>query len=753
MSSRIPGFYRLPPQARLERVALACDLPASSRDAYHPGGGLPMDVASLMVENVIGVMSLPVGVALNMVVNGKDYLIPMVLEEPSVVAAISHMAKVTREVGGVQARADDGCMIGQIQLRQCRVPNPTRCILDEQEDLIEEANALIPGLTARGGGVRGVEVRTVCFEEDGQSETMVIVHFLVNTRDAMGANIVNTVVEGMASRVASLAGAAIGLRILSNLADRRLVRASVRIGAEHLERPGYSGQTALEGVIAADRFAVADPYRAATHNKGIMNGIDAVALATGNDWRALEAGAHAFAASSGRYRPLSRWREVPDGVLWGELEMPMQVGIVGGPMRVHPTVRANLHVLGVESANELAEVMAAVGLAQNLGALLALGTEGIQRGHMSMHARNVAASADVPYEWIPDVVRQMVAHDAIDLEGAREAYSALKGGESRAPRRSRAEVLAVGQANGKVILFGEHAVVHGYSALASAIDRGVCVTCRQRSGDAWLEAPGILTAGPLFGKSRSPVRLALQRVFELVGAPKEGITVEVDGDLPPGKGLGSSAALGIAALRSVSRAIGRTLEEPELLDLGHQVEQLFHGLPSGLDHTVATRGGVLRFRRGHPPLIETIAFVKTFHFVLLDSGEVGPTSLQVSSVLSQLEDDRDRVTAAFEAIERLVDQGVAALQAGDGEGLAIAMNKNHTLLQELRVSTARLDELVAFARAAGATGAKLTGAGGGGMVLALCLDGVGPVLRAAQNRGITVYPVVIPDGGSFGSHG
>lgn len=425
MSSRIPGFYRLPPEARLEALeaSLGVDL-SSYRDI-----GLTVDVADVMVENVISTFSLPMSVAINLQLNGRDFIVPMVVEEPSVVAAVSNMARLTRVAGGIYADADPSVMTGQVQVI---VQGDPELCAQRLRDAIPELSALTEGihprLEERGGGLRGMEVRTVRYEEPGYSpEVFVVLHFYLDCLDAMGANMVNTVAERLAPQVERITGERVGLRILSNLADRRLVRAWCTLRPEHLDHGDLSGEDVAEGIAAAWRFAWADPYRAATHNKGVMNGVDAVALATGNDWRAIEAGAHAYAARDGQYRPLTSWRVDKDGALHGRIELPMQVGTVGGPIKVHPTVQANLQVLGIETARDLAMVIAAVGLTQNLAALRALATEGIQEGHMRMHARSVAATAGAVGDEVLRVAAKLCEARDYSVENARAQLESLRG--------------------------------------------------------------------------------------------------------------------------------------------------------------------------------------------------------------------------------------------------------------------------------------------------------------------------------------
>ena len=380
--SRIAGFYRLDVETRRRRLAAAVGLPADEVAAL--GHGLPTAVADLLVENAVGTFALPFGVALNFRMNGRDYVVPMVVEEPSVIAAASNAALLARTAGGFVGEADRGAMIGQIQL--VGVPRPTLAaerLRAARTRLLAAAAGLAPGLCRRGAGPRGVEVRIV---QATSGDAMVVVHVLVDTGDAMGANLVNSLVEGLAPLVATIAGGTPCLRIVSNLADQRCARARVRIPLANLATDDVPGVEVAERVRWAQELAANDPYRAATHNKGIMNGVDAVALATGNDWRAIEAGAHAYAARDGRYRPLSTWT-VDDGHLAGTIEMPMATSVVGRLVQSHPQVALALRILNVGSARELAMVMVAVGLASNLGALRALVTSGIQRGHMALHAR------------------------------------------------------------------------------------------------------------------------------------------------------------------------------------------------------------------------------------------------------------------------------------------------------------------------------------------------------------------------------
>lgn len=384
-SSRFPGFYRLDIRARHHELMTRYGLSADDVATLADGGALGVERADRMVENCVGVMGLPLALGLNFRVNGRDVAVPMAVEEPSIVAAVSNAARLVRDAGGFQADADPSVMIAQIQVLDVVDPEGARDrVLAARAELCREADRLQPSMARRGGGARDVEVRWL-----GGAHGMLVVHVLIDCLDAMGANLVNTVAEGLAPRIEQLTGGRTNLRILSNLADRRLARASCAIPEGWLAQDGLSGEQVAHDIVQACHFAAIDPYRAATHNKGVMNGIDAVAIATGNDWRGVEAGAHAYAARGGRYTSLTRWwRE--EGCLRGHIELPMAVGVVGGSTTVHPTVRVMRKLLRCRTARELAEVMAAVGLAQNFGAIRALATDGIQRGHMALHARTVA---------------------------------------------------------------------------------------------------------------------------------------------------------------------------------------------------------------------------------------------------------------------------------------------------------------------------------------------------------------------------
>jgi len=417
-SSRISGFYKLPIEERLKSVAEFSELSEEEASTLK-SGGLSIDVADRMIENVVGTMAYPLGVAVNFKINGRDYLIPMVLEEPSVVAAASNMARIMRNGEGIKTSSTDPVMIGQIQiLNVAELEKKCAAIFAAKGEILEFANQQDPILVKLGGGAKDLEVRLL----NSRAGPMMVVHLLVDCRDVMGANTVDTMCEALAPKLAEIAGGRALLRIISNLADRRLVRAEAIVNNEDL-----GGEQVVDDIVAASAFAEADPYRAATHNKGILNGVVAVALATAQDHRAIEAGAHSYAAKSGHYTALTRWEKTPEGNLFGRLEMPMPVGTVGGTTKAHPVAKVALKVIGVKSARELSEVMGAVGLAQNLGALRALATEGIQRGHMRLHARNLVVMAGAEGALVDKAVEELIASGDIRFDRATAIVKKLKG--------------------------------------------------------------------------------------------------------------------------------------------------------------------------------------------------------------------------------------------------------------------------------------------------------------------------------------
>jgi hydroxymethylglutaryl-CoA reductase len=419
ISSRMPGFYNKTLTERLQAISEQSGLSQEEAEAFSTNG-LNSDGAEHMIENVVGLYSLPIGIATNFRVNHKEVLVPMVIEEPSVVAGASLAARLAREGGGFSASSDEPVMIAQMQILDVVNPHQARlALLAQKQRLLEFAATTDPVIIKLGGGPREIEVRIL---EDGQ----VVLHLLYDCRDAMGANTVNTAAEALKPMVEEITGGRVNLRILSNLADQRLARSTCVIPTSALTFDKFDGEFVRDRIIEAYAFAAADPYRATTHNKGIMNGVDAVVIATGNDWRAIEAGAHAYAARSGKYTSLSQWGTDKDGNLVGTLEMPMAVGIVGGATKVHPSARAALKIMGIQSARELAEIIVSVGLAQNFAAIRALATEGIQRGHMSLHARQLAMAAGASGDEIERIASQMVKEKQVRLDRAQALVEEIK---------------------------------------------------------------------------------------------------------------------------------------------------------------------------------------------------------------------------------------------------------------------------------------------------------------------------------------
>ncbi|HZW59907.1 MAG TPA: hydroxymethylglutaryl-CoA reductase, degradative, partial [Woeseiaceae bacterium] len=480
--TRLSGFYRLDVAQRLkmleDRGLLSGD---TARRLARGDYVLRTAQADHMIENVIGVFGLPLAIAPNFLVNGRHRLVPMVIEEPSVIAGVCGAARLAHAAGGFRVHASESLLCGQIQLVDVADPDAAiRRLREHDGELLRLANVMQPKLLARGGGVREIEYYRYRLP-DGRHT--VVLHVLVDTRDAMGANLVNTICEGIAPRVETLSGARAVLKILSNLADRSMMTARVTLPLHSLAAPGFDATAVRDGIVTATAFADTDPYRAATHNKGIMNGIDAVAIATGNDWRAIEAGAHAYAARGGAYRSLTQWTAAADGSLQGELQIPLKMGIVGGSLQSNPAAALGLEISGVSSALELAQLTAAVGLAQNFAALRALVTHGIQKGHMSLHARSVAAAAGTPAELFDRVVNGLVESGEIKTWKADELIAACRTPRAQDPAVTGTDAGgAIGTACGKVILLGEHAAVYDKHVLALPLAQAV--TARVRESDA-----------------------------------------------------------------------------------------------------------------------------------------------------------------------------------------------------------------------------------------------------------------------------
>ncbi len=746
--SRIPQFYKMSVPERVrtvrERGLISPEDYQSLQSGRHT---LSVQLADKMIENVIGVMGLPVGLGLNFLINRKEYVIPLVVEEPSIVAALSSAAKLARQGGGFEVESDEPMLIGQVQIVD--VANPARAqaaLLQRKHEILNLANSLHPKMIARGGGARDLEV--FVHPSDGAGGDMVIVHLLVDTCDAMGANLVNTMCEGVASLIEAITDGRVFLRILSNLADRALVRARVRIPVTALTGKGFDGEQVRDGIIVANDFARIDPYRAATHNKGIMNGIDAVALATGNDWRAIEAGAHAYAARGGRYTALTQWHKADNGDLVGQLELPLKVGTVGGPLQTNPTVALNLRMLQVGSARELAEVMAAVGLAQTFSALRALVTEGIQQGHMTLHARSVATAAGAPPELFDTVVDRLIASGEIKIWKAEEIIESVRGQSRPSVVEGSAGMLndkMLGAGHGKIILLGEHSVVYGRRAIAAPIPLAIQARIEDTPAEVDLIIPRWNMEQRLDFTAKRPPSFArsLARVLESLGLSGRGMRIEVFPNVPRAMGLGGSAALSVAVLRALDQHFGLGLSDERINELAFECEKFAHGTPSGLDNTLATYGQFMLFRSGEVQQRQPIVISEPLPMVIAMSGVESLTARTVAKVRTAWQRNPTLYERIFDEIDSLVGVALDALEKQDYETLGEAMNINQGLLNAMQVSSWELEELVQIARNHGAVGAKLTGGGGGGSIIALCPDSAPRVARAIREAGYHALEVQV----------
>lgn len=719
--SRISGFYRLSIAERIDDLRRRGYLSASDAELLRQGRHTLRPVnADRMVENVVGVFGLPFAVATNFIVNGEDYIVPMVVEEPSVVAAVSHAARMARKTGGFASTCTESLLIGQVHVSGMDDMDAALRHVDAAKDqLLTLCNSVHPSLVERGGGVREIASRKLKL---ANGAGIIAVHLLVDTRDAMGANLVNTICEAVAPKIGELCSGNVALRILSNLVDRSLVTARVRYAGNGLRSKGFSAEQVRDRIVLASEIASADPYRAATHNKGIMNGVDAVAIATGNDWRAIEAGAHAFAASGGQYRPLATWSTDEDGDLIGEIVIPLKLGTVGGGLNVNDGAALGLRVSGVTSATELAQLIASVGLAQNFAALRALATSGIQEGHMKLHARSVATAADAAEEIFDDVVAELVADGDVRVSKAIEIVAAK---QSRISHSNPA-----GLAAGKVILLGEHGAVYGRHALALPIANAVSADVSDDEMDAVIQIPEWNIRLSRGVADDSGISAAVTLIEKELGIAAANYSIELHSKLPRAMGLGSSAAIAVAIARAFNQKFTLGLDDAEINNVAFECEQLAHGTPSGIDNTIATFGEAMLFRNDEKLDTAPIELAEIPPVVIACSSQAGITKEQVANVRSRRERNARHYDAIFDEMGALSQAGAKALGKADYAQLGRLMNICHGLLNSIEVSTAELEAMVSIARAAGATGAKLTGGGGGGSIVALC-PGAVPEVRAA----------------------
>ncbi len=723
--SRLSGLYKLSIDGRI--AALQEQGWLSPDDARRLRNGeqvLSGAAADRIIENVVGVFGLPFAVAPNFLVNGRDHLVPLVVEEPSIVAALSSAARVARNSGGFQVSCDEMLLAGQLHVTgMSDIDKAAGSIKANRQTLISSANAVHPRLGERGGGVRNLEVRRLALPG---GEPLLAVHLLVDTVDAMGANLVNTICEAIAPDVAKLCGGKVALRILSNLADHAVVTATARFAVDDLAHGAYEGATVRDAIVVANDIAIVDAHRAATHNKGIMNGVDALAVATGNDWRAIEAGAHAYAARSGKYRALTDWSVNGDGDLVGEIAIPLKVGTVGGTLAANPAAALGLAISGADSARSLAELMAAVGLAQNFAALRALSSTGIQEGHMRLHARSVAAAAGAPDEQFEDVVTRLVESGEIKTWKAQEIVRQM--GTRDAPAKP------IASAAGKVILFGEHAAVYGRHALALPIPDAVKVFVEPAAERSRIDVPRWNIARSV-GTDSGGIDAAIELILERLGLAGNAFSITVDADVPAGMGLGSSAAMAVGITRALARLNGLDLDDEQVNAIAFDCEKLAHGKPSGIDNTISTYSEPMLFRNDGELHVRRLALTAMPPLLIANGNEAGLTHEQVAGVRSRYERAPHRYDALFDEIDALSVAGAELLQAQDYEELGLLMNICQGLLNAIEVSTPALENIVTIARRAGATGAKLTGAGGGGSVVALCPESIDEVQSALRQAG------------------
>lgn len=741
--SRVSRLYRKSVSERIDALLELGLLDDSLAYALRRGNLLSADGADKMVENVIGVFGLPFAVAPNFKVNGKDYIVPMVVEEPSIVAGVSNAARIIRSGGGFETSSMEPVLIGQIHLLDIDDPDGAIAAIESRaSELLELANSLQPNLVLRGGGARAIECRQVSLP---QSAHTVVMHLLVDTRDAMGANIVNTLCEGIAAKVEEITSGKAVLKILSNLADRSLVTATARVRLEDLAGKEFSARTVRDRIVLANELANADPYRATTHNKGIMNGVDAVAVATGNDWRSVEAAAHAYAARDGAYRSLTSWSVDPAGNLLGEITMPIKVGTVGGSLKSNPGVLAALRISGVAVATELAELMAAVGLAQNFAALRALVGDGIQKGHMRLHARSVAAAAGTPARLFSQVVQGLIQSGDVKDWKAEQLIAELRTDPGVADS-DLPDPAASAAAAGKVILLGEHAAVYDRHVLALPLTSAIAATVSESSGDTRLRISDWNIDWRSTTGGQENVAAALLLIVEQLGVAARGYDIRVRSRIPAAMGLGSSAALATAIIRAFDLALNLGLDDAAVNELAFSCEKIAHGDPSGIDNTLAVYGEPVLYKRSNDPPMQTLTLTEQPPLVIACSTTRGITRDQVAAVRDRYAREPELYEGLFDEIDDISKAGAIALTSGDYDKLAALMNVCHGLLNAIQVSTPELETMIEIARSHGAIGAKLTGGGGGGSIVALCPDRVEAVAEALRSAGYRIVNTTAEQG-------
>jgi hydroxymethylglutaryl-CoA reductase len=743
-NSRIPNFYDFTIFQRLDILRENGFLEQEDIKSLLNGEfDLTGETANKLVENVISIFSLPMGISLNLLINGKDYVIPMVVEEPSIIAAQSSAAKLIRKAGGFYTESSKPILIGQILMTNVEYPSKSKqSILQKKEEILAFANYLQPKMYARGGGAIDLDVRL--HPATSKYGDLLVVHIYVDTKDAMGANLVNSMCEGISPLLEKIANAKSFMRILSNLHDRSIAKARCKISPDLLSTNNFSGEELIEGIILANYFAAIDPYRAATHNKGIMNAIDPIAIATGNDWRAIEAGVHSFAAKGEHYTTLTNWYKDEQNNLIGQIEIPLKVGTIGAPLLSNPKIKFVYKILNIKTANELMEIMAAAGLAQNFSALKALVSEGIQRGHMSLHARSVAKAAGVEEKYFDIVIDELIKSGEVKIWKAQEIVKKLMNTSEEINLEKTFSEAELHSGYGKVILFGEHAVVYGSNAIAAPIPYAIKSKVLKAENSSNIIIPRWGVEFDLFNKRQEQNSLiaVLELIITKLGLINEKMQILVFPHIPRAMGLGGSAALAVSVIRSIADYGNIKLTNEEINDLAYEAEKIVHGTPSGIDNTMATYGKLIRYKKEIQAKTYPIEIKKPLPLLIALSGSEGLTLKMVREVREGWLKNRKLYDSIFSQMNEIALEAMDAMQEYDLEKLGYLMNLNQGLLNAIQVSTNELEEMISICRKNGAYGAKLTGGGGGGAIIALCPENRENIEKELNNFG---YQTIITD--------
>ena len=738
----ISGFYKLGVKDRVKILNKMGIISSEERISLERQDQiLSLDEADKMIENVIGVFGLPLAIASDFLMNGKNYFVPMVVEEPSVVAGVNNAAKIIKSSGGFKSELKNSLLVGQIQIRNLEDVVQSKKILQQKKsNLIKKANELLPRLNERGGGVKDIDIR----ELNIKNKVNLVLHLHVNTADAMGANLVNTVCEGLSETIEGMIAGDVGLKILSNYTDQSLVEVEIEIPPDLLETNEFSGNEVRDGIVNACDFANADPYRAVTHNKGIMNGIDAIAIATGNDWRAIEAAAHAYASSTGRYKSLSNWDISENGNLKGELLMPIKVGIVGGSLSANPASRMGLNITKVESASELSELIGAVGLAQNFAALRALATNGIQQAHMKLHARSVALSAGIPKEYFSEVIKDMINSKEIKKWKAQELLEKKLSEKNRIKFRDKKKI--EGSASAKFILLGEHAVVYNQYAIAYPINNAVKISIIDEGNKLAFTLSGFFDQEISEGSEYfSYFKKLLDVICKIYAVDVPLIHFEINSRIPLAMGLGASASIAVALSSALSNYFELSKNSEEINKIAFECEKINHILPSGIDNTVASFGKAVFYNKNEPINVLSKKYSKSLPIIIAMSNSPSKTSDLVTSVAKTRNKNKEMYEKIFQQMGEISQQGFDVIKKRDFNQLGDLMNIYQGLLNSIGVSTPELESMIDIARSSGALGAKLTGSGGGGSIIALCPDHQKEVRNSLNGAGYQTIPIDADD--------